>query len=96
MSTPQTRKVLETVARIKPHLAGLAPEVQGAVLCELLSLWLAGHRVEGDPEATVALRKALIDNHIESALDMLPANQAAIDVGVALKRARAAARQGPP
>jgi hypothetical protein len=36
------------VARIRPLLAGRSPEIQGAVLCDLLALWLAGHYRMGD------------------------------------------------
>lgn len=35
--------VLAIVDQIKPLLAGKSPELQGAVIIELTSLWLAGH-----------------------------------------------------
>lgn len=31
------------VSSIRPKLAGQAPGIQGAVLADLLSMWLAGH-----------------------------------------------------
>ena len=38
--------------RIKPLLAGSDAELQGAVICDLAALWIAGHRMpdraEGD------------------------------------------------
>jgi hypothetical protein len=40
----RTLQVFTIVAEIKPLLAGQGPDVQGAVLAELLGLWLAGHR----------------------------------------------------
>jgi hypothetical protein len=40
---PTPADVLTVVDRIKPLLAGLGPLLQGAVLCELTSLWVAGH-----------------------------------------------------
>lgn len=36
-------EVLALVDRIKPILADKSPELQGAVIIELTSLWLAGH-----------------------------------------------------
>lgn len=37
-------QVMRLSSYIKPMLAGLGPEVQGALLANLVSLWLAGHR----------------------------------------------------
>jgi hypothetical protein len=51
------------VERIKPLLAGHEPEVQGAVLADLLGLWLAGHQAPGDVEATRILRAQLLAEH---------------------------------
>lgn len=41
------RSSFDIVARIKPMLAGHGTEVQGAVLADLVSLWLAGHEPAG-------------------------------------------------
>jgi hypothetical protein len=49
--------------RIKPLLAGQSPDVQGAVLADLLAIWLAGHHVEGDENATRTLRAELLADH---------------------------------
>jgi hypothetical protein len=49
--------------RIKPLLAGYEPEVQGAVLADLLGLWLAGHQVAGDVDATRTMRAELLALH---------------------------------
>ncbi len=47
MSEPRgavhSRAVLELVEQIKPLFASKSPELQGAVIIELTSLWLAGH-----------------------------------------------------
>lgn len=51
---------------IKPLLAGHPPEVQGAVLADLLAYWLAGH-----PEA---MRPSLLRVHMEGVLTLLEAN----------------------
>ena len=56
-------EVLEIVAPIKALLAGKPPEIQGAVLAELLAVWLAGHHVAGDAEATRKVRADLLAAH---------------------------------
>lgn len=53
--------------RIKPSLAGLAPAVQGAVLAELLSLWVAGHYVGGQQ-----LMDTVLNMHFEMVRKMVP------------------------
>lgn len=62
--------VLEIVEHIKPHLAGHSPETQGAVLCELLALWLAGHPPE--------LRESLLKFHIKVARKLTKENAATL------------------
>lgn len=64
MSDRDISAVVEMVHRIKPLLAGQPPAVQGAVLAELLAIWLGGHRVPGRPSAQAALRENLLDEHI--------------------------------
>ena len=58
---------VDMVERIKPILAGNDPGVQGAVLAELLSLWLAGH---SPPEVRVDLLKM----HIETVCELTKLN----------------------
>jgi hypothetical protein len=60
--------------RIKPLLAGHEPEVQGAVLADLLGLWLAGQQVEGDVEATRTLRARLLELHCEAVRNLCAVN----------------------
>jgi hypothetical protein len=55
--------------RIKPLLAGSSPEVMGAALAELLSLWLAGH-YQGGPE----LIERMLELHIEVVRKLVPVN----------------------
>jgi hypothetical protein len=62
-SEEEEEEVLKIAALIKPLLAGKEPQVQSAVLAELLSIWLAGHFVEGDAEQTRELRSELLANH---------------------------------
>jgi hypothetical protein len=61
--TPRTREVIAIVEQIRPLLAGKAPEVQGAALADLLAIWLAGHHVEGNANATRKMRADLMAMH---------------------------------
>jgi hypothetical protein len=49
---------------IRPLLAGRAPEVQGAVLGELVSLFIAGHHPQ--------LRDEILEQHIKLVRDLIP------------------------
>jgi hypothetical protein len=51
--------VFALVERIRPLLAGQHPSVQGAVLAELLGLWLGGHHPP-------ALREAMLTHHVDA------------------------------
>jgi hypothetical protein len=66
--TPEGR-ILAISAGIRPKLAGLSPEMQGGVLAELLSMWLAGH-YQGGPE----LMDDLLEMHINMVRGLLPAS----------------------
>jgi len=50
---------------IRPELAGEPPNVQGAVLADILAIWLAGHIVPGDKQATDALREDMLKTHLK-------------------------------
>lgn len=67
--------VTDTVNRIRPHLAGLPPEIQGAVLADLLAMWLAGHQ-GGDEDATYNFREDLLDEHLKAVRALIPVNVA--------------------
>lgn len=64
IGTSRTGEVERAVERIKPHLGGYPPEVQGIILADLLAIWLAGHQVEGDPQATTKIRGELLAHHL--------------------------------
>jgi hypothetical protein len=63
IGTFQTREITRVVEQIKPLLAGRPPEMQGAILADLLAIWLAGHHVEGDEDATRKLRAEMLAMH---------------------------------
>lgn len=52
------------VASIKPMLAGRSAPVQGAVLADLLSLWIAGHHPK--------LRKEILAAHVATVINLVP------------------------
>jgi hypothetical protein len=60
----EATEALELTDRIKPLLAGHPPEVQGAVLANLASLWLAGH--------PSALRSDLLKFHTDAIQRLTP------------------------
>lgn len=55
-------------------MAGQPSEIQGAALAELLSIWLAGHIIQGDPAKTDALRESLLEMHIGVVRELVPVN----------------------
>jgi hypothetical protein len=62
--------LVESIAnRIKPLLAGHRPEIQSAVLADLLSMWLAGHYLMGS-----AAIETVLKHHIGLVRKLLPHN----------------------
>jgi hypothetical protein len=70
MSKVDPRKVDPVVARIRLLLAGLGPEIQGAVLADLLAIFLAGHHP--------ALREEVLAMTIDCARKLVAPNEAEI------------------
>jgi len=64
--TKQTREVIAIADKIKPLLAGRTPEIQGAVLAELLSIFLAGHAPE--------LRPVILRHHLDAVRELTEVN----------------------
>ena len=67
---PTMREINQVINKIKKHLRGKGPELQGAVLCELLAMFLAGHHP--------SLRDDVLEVHINTARALVPANEAAL------------------
>jgi hypothetical protein len=74
----EVETVRDRVMQIKPLLAGLDPALQGAVIADLLSIWLAAHHVSGVPALAV---DRLLQSHIEVVRMLLPENIKAIKRG---------------
>jgi hypothetical protein len=62
------------VKRIMPMLAGRPPELQGAVVADLLAMWLAGDLVPSDPEATREIRERILAEHVEAVRELIQVN----------------------
>jgi hypothetical protein len=71
----------EKVDQIGPILHGLGPEVQSAILADLVASWLAGHLVfhpstsEVHREQTESARGLLLAGWLELVHDLVPVNQ---------------------
>jgi len=68
------RAVGPLVEKIRPILAEQDPGIQGAVLCDLLAMWLAGFVVPGDVEATKKLRDELLAAHVAEVPGLIAIN----------------------
>jgi hypothetical protein len=80
-------KVGEIVDQISPLLAGRGPEVQGAVLGELVATWLAGYQAIEDDVDIDACREELLHHHVRLIRALIPIQEALL-----LKRATAEMR----
>jgi hypothetical protein len=57
---------LALVSAISPLLEGKPSQVQGAVLADLLAMWLAGHVNQNNPDKSDRIRKKMLDLHLEA------------------------------
>jgi hypothetical protein len=67
-------QVVPIVESIRPLLAGKPPELQGAVLADLLAIWLAGHHVADDEDATRTMRAELLAAHCRAVRQLTSIN----------------------
>jgi hypothetical protein len=73
--SPDVAKAQKLIKRIAKILANNPPQIQSAVLADLLATWLGGHFVPGDRKETFALRKSLMHDHIKLVADLIPHNE---------------------
>jgi hypothetical protein len=71
----QLLRVTELSEDIGQLLYGQGPEVQGAVLADLLAILIAGHIVPGNAAATAELREALLQHHLKCVRELIPINE---------------------
>jgi len=67
--------VMKISQEVQALLHGHGMMIQGAVLADLLSLWLAGQLVPGDEEATKQVREAALQQHMNVVRDMIPSSE---------------------
>jgi hypothetical protein len=72
MSTAEDIAIL--CRRMASLLAGHPDVVQGGALADLLAMWLAGHQVAGDEDATRSLRADLLAIHYAMVRELVPVN----------------------
>lgn len=70
-------EVMETVAKISPYLSGRHPDVVGAILADLVAMWLAGHQPRDGKTKDQALwaRKELLTEWVGLAEKLIPVNE---------------------
>lgn len=66
---PEASEVQELAERIYALLAGRSPQVQGAILADLLATFLAGHFRGG-----TAFMDAILNLHVEHVRKLIPVN----------------------
>jgi hypothetical protein len=71
MKEATPKEILELSNRIRPLLAGAGQQVQGGVLADLMSIWLAGHFVSGNREETLTLRIDLLKLWLDTLLELI-------------------------
>ena len=70
----EANKIGALVEAIRPILAGHPPGVQSAALANCLALWLAGHDVQGDEDATRRMRAEMLAIHCMLVRQLVPVN----------------------
>lgn len=71
MKEQEIAVVRDTIDKIAPLLAGKPPEIQGAILADLLATWLAGHWIPGSKSDTQAVRRDVLAMHLEGVAELM-------------------------
>jgi hypothetical protein len=69
------QRVAQLTEDIGQLLYGHGPEVQAAVLADLLAILIAGHIVPGNAAATEEVREVLLREHLECVRQLIPVNE---------------------
>jgi len=76
--TTEAEEVEALVEAVRPLFAGKRPGIQGAALADLLAMWLAGHVIRDDPEASERLREQMLELHLRAVGALVPVNYAGL------------------
>jgi hemerythrin len=71
-------QVMRLLTEVSALLAGRPRHVQGAVLADLLAMWLAGHINARDRGATQTLREEVLAKQLQTVRELIPVNAKAI------------------
>jgi len=70
----------DVINRISRHFRDLDVDQQGAILCQLVAMWVAGHYVEPyDQARTVQYRAAILERFVGQVRHALPDYASMID-----------------
>ena len=67
MSATKPEDLAPIVDKIRPLLAGKPPELQGAVLADLVAMFIAGH--------APPLRDEIFEMHVDLVRELIPVNE---------------------
>jgi hypothetical protein len=76
----RTQEVRDICQGIMPLLAGREPEIIGAVLGDLVSLWLVGHR--GPTDEIEACREEVLQAFVALVRGLVPVNETMLREGL--------------
>jgi hypothetical protein len=65
---------MKLTQKIRRMFEGKPPEMQGAILADLLACWIAGHVSPGDDEATKDHRELILQIHLAAVRALIPVN----------------------
>jgi hypothetical protein len=65
---------MKLTQKIRRMFEGKPPEMQGAILADLLACWIAGHVSPGDDEATESHRELILQIHLAAVRALIPLN----------------------
>jgi len=74
MIDAEAQAIYGIVTAMRPILAGHSPGVQSAALADCLAIWLAGHQIPGDEDATRTLRAELLAEYVSLVTELVPLN----------------------
>jgi hypothetical protein len=68
----KTELVTDVIHRMSAHLEPMGGELQGAVLCQLVALWVAGHYIEENAAKSVIYREGILQRFVGQVRHTLP------------------------
>jgi hypothetical protein len=78
MSEFDEKAYRDAESRIKAALSGKGAALQGALLADMVALWLAGHIVTDDEAASAAAREMILRDWLDTVWKLVPLAEAEI------------------